>query len=90
MDREVTGSDRLAYEKWIDSITTPPGHETAIAWQLAKRLQLHPTRTIRAMRGQKGTEDVRDRVERAVANEPEIEFWQDGPVRKTRFKTVLR
>lgn len=54
-------------------------------------LNLHPTRTIRILRGQRGekSEDVRALVLEAVAVAPELEFRFDGKVRRVAFVRLM-
>ena len=82
----IPESQRNKYSDWLSTVTTPHGEETVIAWQLAKRLGLPPLRLIRAMRGQKGQEDIQARVDAEVDGDPSIEYMRDAKgIRRTRF-----
>ena len=91
VEREIPPAQLQAYEAWLDSpsASTPDGPEMRIAWQLARQLGRSPIKVIRAARGQRGQETLTPIVEAAVAADPSIEFWQDGHVRRLRFRAVL-
>jgi hypothetical protein len=89
----LTPRERGAYLEWLgsSSISTPDSDEMVIAFKLARRIGMHPTKVIRALRGQKGESvELRERLAGLVAADPSLTFVQDGRVRRVVFNRTVR
>ncbi|MGQ0433965.1 MAG: hypothetical protein ACT452_16340, partial [Microthrixaceae bacterium] len=87
VERQLAEDERADYEAWLasPSVSTPDSDEMLIAFKLAKRSELNPTRVIRALRGQRGQEAIIPLVEAAIKEDPDLAFVIDGRVRRAVF-----
>ena len=81
VEREVPAAEREQYREWLasPSISTYDRPEMVIAWNLAARLGLHPSRALRSLRKERGYLAMEmEAVNAAVAADPDLVFRR-GP-----------
>lgn len=89
--RGIPAAQETDYRRWVDSlsVSTPHGDDTVIAWLIARKLRRSPTAVIDASRAQFRDERLTPIVEWFVAQCPDIEFEQDGDVRRLRYGAAI-
>ena len=88
MDATLDAHERRLYAGWIHSpsVASRDPVETILAFKIGRLLDYPGSRVLKALRGQGGldSEMVR-RVEAFVADEPNLEFEQQGEGRRVRL-----
>ncbi len=86
-------ADAGSYREWLasPSVSTADSPEMVIAWNLAGRLGLHPTRVLRSLRKERGyLAGEMEAVTAAVAADTDLVFRKAGVSRQVAFRDERR
>ncbi len=85
MDCALTENEKGLYEVWMHSpsVYGPDSEETILAWKIANAMKSIPSRVLRALRNDEGSDpDLVRQLEAFVAADSTLTFRRDGSVRR--------
>lgn len=84
MNIEMTDEEKRRYDAWVHSPTvhSKDPHEMIIAFKISRRLNLVPSKVLKALRGRDGVDaETQRQVELFVENDDSLTYMQLAPDR---------